>query len=51
MHGKGVHSGFWWKNLKERYYYEDLGLKIILKWIETNQCLTLVNILMKFQVP
>jgi len=24
-HGEGVHTGFWWGNLKERDHLEDLG--------------------------
>jgi len=30
-----LHTGFWWRNLRERYHLEDPGLdgKIILRWI------------------
>ena len=30
-----VHTRFWWKNLRQRYLLEDLGIdrSIILKWI------------------
>ena len=30
-----VHTGFWWEDLRERYFFEDLGLhgRIILKLI------------------
>ena len=30
-----MHTGFWWRNLKERTHLEDLGVdgKIILKWV------------------
>jgi len=34
--GRGeVHTGFWWGNLRERIYLEDLGVdgRIILKWV------------------
>jgi hypothetical protein len=34
--GRGdVHTGFWWCNLREGGYLEDLGIdeEIILKWI------------------
>jgi hypothetical protein len=34
--GRGeVYTGFWWANLRERYYLEDPGIdrRIILKWI------------------
>jgi hypothetical protein len=37
MHGvRGeVHTGFWWRNLRERDHLEDRGIdgRIILKWI------------------
>jgi hypothetical protein len=31
----GVHTGFWWKNLREGYFLEGSGIdgKIVLKWI------------------
>jgi len=31
----GVHTGFWWGDLRERYQLEDVRLdgRIILKWI------------------
>jgi hypothetical protein len=30
-----VHTGFWWRDLRERDHLEDLGVdgRIILKWI------------------
>jgi hypothetical protein len=30
-----MRRGFWWGNLKERYYLKDLGIdeRVILKWI------------------
>jgi hypothetical protein len=30
-----VHTGFWWRDLRERHHFEDLGIdeRIILKWI------------------
>jgi hypothetical protein len=34
--GRGeVNTGFWWRNLRERDCFEDLGVdrKILLKWI------------------
>jgi hypothetical protein len=33
--GGEVHTGFWWENMRERYYLEDLGTDevIILKQI------------------
>jgi hypothetical protein len=34
--GRGeVHTGFWWGDLREGDYFEDLGVdgRIILKWI------------------
>jgi len=31
---RGVHTGFWWGNLRERDHREDIGIdgRIILKW-------------------
>jgi len=31
----GAYTGFWWKNLRERDYFEDPGIdgRIILRWI------------------
>jgi hypothetical protein len=30
-----VHTGFWWKNLKEMGHFEDVAIdgRIILKWL------------------
>jgi hypothetical protein len=30
-----VHTGFWWRNLRERDHFEDPGVdgRIVLKWI------------------
>jgi len=30
-----VYTGFWWENLREREYFEDLGIggRIILRWV------------------
>jgi hypothetical protein len=32
---RGMPTGFWWENLKERGYLEDLGVSVsmILRWI------------------
>jgi hypothetical protein len=31
MGRRGMHIGYWWKNQKERYHWEDQGW-VILKW-------------------
>jgi len=34
-----MHKDFWWANLKERYYLEDLGVdgRTLLKWTLKNK--------------
>jgi hypothetical protein len=35
MRGRGLHTGFWWGNLRQRDHLEDpdIGVGIILRWI------------------
>jgi hypothetical protein len=37
---RGVHTGFWWGNLRERDRCEDIGIdgRIILKWNFKKYC-------------
>jgi len=40
MYVKKIHTGFWWENLKERYYFESLGIAlrlVLLIWVLKTQ--------------